>query len=75
MESVDLPFHRKEHYGEKVNELGKGTYGSVWKCSREDKTCVAVKKFFNRGDEGVTADTLREISILIKLSHPNIVKI
>ena len=72
---TELPFRSKEYYGIKTERIGAGGYASVYKykCDK-DGTCYAVKKFLS-DDNGVRADALREISILVKLHHPNIIKI
>lgn len=59
-------------------KLGEGTFGIVQKClDKKDNNCtVAVKMLKNPDDEGnkdIPALTLREISILQKMQHPNIV--
>ena len=74
---IDLPFRNLSEYGIKKNMIGFGGYGSVHKyeCDRSG-TCVAIKTFktFNP-EEGVGLYIIREISILVKLQHPNIAKI
>ncbi|KAH0776663.1 hypothetical protein KY290_008074 [Solanum tuberosum] len=62
---------------EKLNKIGQGTYSSVYK-ARDLKTnkIVAMKKvrFVNMDPESVRF-MAREISILRKLDHPNIMKL
>lgn len=62
---------------QKLEKLGHGTYGDVYK--GVDKTTnqyVAMKIMRpNQEDEGISAITLREVSILKSLDHPNIVKL
>lgn len=57
--------------------LGKGAYGEVFKGVRTcDGLVVAVKKDSygaQMAEEGILATTLREISLLKELRHPNIV--
>lgn len=59
-----------------LKQLGDGTYGSVMRAVRKtDGEIVAIKhmkKNFTTWNECVN---LREVSSLIKLSHPNIVKL
>jgi serine/threonine protein kinase len=64
---------------EKLNRVGEGTYGVVYK-SRHTPTgqVVALKRVrFDRGpSEGVPVTAVREIKILQKcLGHPNIVQL
>ena len=61
----------------KTDKLGEGTYGSVYKgIDRETNSPVAMK-FMNIFDneEGISQTTLREISILRSLNHPNIIQL
>eukprot|EP01002_Notosolenus_urceolatus_P003264 NODE_1859_length_1275_cov_26.038336_g1539_i0.p1 GENE.NODE_1859_length_1275_cov_26.038336_g1539_i0~~NODE_1859_length_1275_cov_26.038336_g1539_i0.p1 ORF type:complete len:329 (-),score=97.43 NODE_1859_length_1275_cov_26.038336_g1539_i0:287-1273(-) len=59
----------------KLEKIGEGTYGVVYKC--EDKAAgriVALKKIrLEAEDEGVPSTAIREISILKALRHPNVV--
>lgn len=59
---------------EKIEKLGQGIYGKVYKAQRRDDwTIVAVKKTkFERG--GVSASTVREVGLLKGLDHVNVVK-
>lgn len=59
----------------KLEKLGEGTYGIVWRCVRnEDGLIVAIKKIrLENADEGIPATAIREISYLKELKHPNIV--
>lgn len=62
---------------EKLSKLGEGTYGVVFK-SRDKRTgeIVAMKCIhLEDEDEGLPATSIREISILKELDHPNIVKL
>lgn len=57
-----------------VEQLGEGTYGSVYK-AQKDSQLVAIKKIrFDPDTEGVPSTALREIAILKKMKHPNIVR-
>lgn len=60
---------------ERLGILGQGTYGRVYRVrSRRTRTIYALKKTLQSlEEEGMPACTLREISILRNLSHPNIV--
>lgn len=64
---------------EKLNRVGEGTYGIVYR-ARDTKTgeIVALKKV--RMDEkseedGISLSALREIHLLMKLKHKNIVRL
>ena len=61
---------------EKIEKIGEGTYGYVYK-ARDQTTgeTVALKKIkLENEDEGVPSTAMREISILKELNHPNIVE-
>ena len=62
----------------KVDLLGQGSYGNVYKVDFEDKPNVfyALKKLFLRNPlEGFDVSALKEITILKELNHDNIEKI
>lgn len=60
-----------------IEKLGEGAFGQVFK-AREIKTnqIVAVKRIIDCEDSfgGISTTTLREISILNEIDHPNIIK-
>jgi serine/threonine protein kinase len=59
----------------KLEKIGEGTYGLVYK-AKDKKTgeLVALKKIrLDSEDEGTPSTAIREISILKQLQHPNIV--
>uniref|UniRef100_T1E1B6 Putative cyclin-dependent protein kinase n=1 Tax=Cupiennius salei TaxID=6928 RepID=T1E1B6_CUPSA len=61
----------------KVEKIGEGTYGVVYK-GKHKKTgkVVALKKIrIENEDEGVPSTAIRELSILKELVHPNIVSL
>ena len=62
---------------EKLEKIGEGTYGIVYK--GRDKLSgqiVALKKIrLETEDEGVPSTAIREISLLKELDHPNIVNL
>ena len=61
---------------EKLEKLGEGTYGVVYK-GKHKKTgeLVAIKKIrLEKEDDGVPSTAIREISLLKNLKHPNIVE-
>lgn len=62
---------------EKLNRIGEGTYGVVYRV-RDTKTrqIVALKKVrMERETDGMPISSLREISILKRMKHPNIVNV
>ena len=61
---------------EKLETIGSGTYGVVYKgIIKETEQLIAIKKIkIELESEGVPSTALREICILRDLSHPNIVE-
>jgi cyclin-dependent kinase len=63
-----------------IDLLGKGTYGTVYKAipKKNPKEVVAIKQInFEKEEEaqeGLPSTALREIAILKKMDHPNIIK-
>jgi len=58
----------------KLEKIGEGTYGIVYKAkNKETKALVALKRIRLEDAEGVPSTTIREISLLKGLKHPNIV--
>ncbi len=68
----------EERY-QKQETIGEGTYGVVYKgLDRQTGRTVAIKKvksLEDEPDEGIPATTLREVSALKQLSHPNVVEL
>ena len=62
---------------EKLDKVGEGTYGVVYKCKKKDDgRIVALKKIrLENEDEGIPSTAIREISILKQLKHPYIVNL
>lgn len=62
---------------EKLEQIGEGTYGQVYKArARDDGAIVALKKIRMTKDQekdGFPITALREIKILKVLRHPNVV--
>lgn len=60
---------------EKIEKVGEGTYGVVYKARhKKSDQIVALKKIrLENEDEGVPSTAMREISILKELRHPNVV--
>jgi serine/threonine protein kinase len=61
----------------KLKKIGSGTYGVVYSAyDSELKKNIAIKKIKLEGeDEPIPSTTLRELSLLQELTHPNIVKL
>ncbi|XP_032984868.1 cyclin-dependent kinase 10 isoform X2 [Rhinolophus ferrumequinum] len=62
---------------EKLNRIGEGTYGIVYR-ARDTQTdeIVALKKVrMDKEKDGVPVSSLREITLLLRLRHPNIVEL
>lgn len=62
---------------QKIDKLGEGTYGIVYKAvNKVTKEVVALKRIrLDNEDEGIPCTAVREISLLKELKHPNIVKL
>jgi cyclin-dependent kinase 2 len=61
----------------KIEKVGEGTYGVVYK-AEDLKTgaIIALKKIrLEHEDEGIPSTSIREISLLKELTHPNIVRL
>jgi cyclin-dependent kinase len=70
--AVESPLEKYQ----KLEKIGEGTYGVVYK-ARDKLTgkMVALKKIrLEHEDEGVPSTTIREISILREMEHPNILR-
>eukprot|EP01107_Rhizomastix_libera_P009513 TRINITY_DN2560_c0_g1_i1.p1 TRINITY_DN2560_c0_g1~~TRINITY_DN2560_c0_g1_i1.p1 ORF type:complete len:270 (-),score=52.57 TRINITY_DN2560_c0_g1_i1:51-860(-) len=61
----------------KIDKLGEGTYGVVYKARRRDTNeIVALKRIrLESEEEGVPCTAIREISLLKELRHPSIVRL
>lgn len=64
-----------ERYEKIDKDLGQGTYGVVYKArDKKENDLVAMKRIkLEVEEEGIPSTTLREISVLRQLRHPNIV--
>ena len=62
---------------QKIESIGRGTYGVVYKgINKETNEIIAIKKIkIDFENEGIPSTSLREITILRELSHPNIVEL
>ena len=65
------------HKYEKIEKIGEGTYGTVFKAKhKETGEVVALKRVqLDDDDEGVPSSALREICILKELKHRNVVRL
>ncbi|KAH8152530.1 uncharacterized protein LAJ45_03370 [Morchella importuna] len=66
-----------ENY-QKIEKIGEGTYGVVYKAKdlKNGNRIVAMKKIrLEAEDEGVPSTAIREISLLKEMSDPNIVRL
>lgn len=62
---------------QKIEKLGEGTYGIVYKAqNKTNQMVVALKRIrIDSEEEGVPCTAIREISLLKELKHPNIVRL
>ncbi|CAJ0943255.1 unnamed protein product, partial [Mesorhabditis belari] len=62
---------------DKLEKVGEGTYGTVFKARNKDTSEVVALKLvrLDDDDEGVPSSALREICILRELKHPNVVRL
>jgi len=62
---------------QKLEKIGEGTYGVVYKAKdRVSGQIVALKRIrLDAEDEGIPSTAIREISLLKELRHPNIVRL
>ncbi|OII75416.1 uncharacterized protein cubi_01937 [Cryptosporidium ubiquitum] len=61
---------------QKLEKVGEGTYGVVYKAKDSQGRIVALKRIrLDAEDEGIPSTAIREISLLKELHHPNIVSL
>eukprot|EP01067_Filipodium_phascolosomae_P001333 Filipodium_phascolosomae@DN1902_c0_g1_i1.p1 len=61
---------------QKLEKVGEGTYGVVYKAQDAAGEVYALKKIrLEAEDEGIPSTAIREISLLKELQHPNIVRL
>jgi len=61
---------------EKLEKVGEGTYGVVYKAQDSQGEIFALKTIrLEAEDEGIPSTAIREISLLKELQHPNIVRL
>ena len=60
---------------ERLEQVGAGGYGKVYKAKDNDKGEIVALKVIHMDvhTEGIPSTTMREICLLRKLSHPNII--
>lgn len=73
--ALTQPIRNLDKY-QRLEKLGEGTYGVVYKAKNtETNEIVAIKKIrLEKEDDGVPSTAIREISLLKNLKHPNIVE-
>lgn len=74
MMNIDEDWENNYH---KIETIGKGTYGTVYKAKliKDSSKVVAIKKLkLENETEGIPATTMREIAIINKIDHPNVLK-
>jgi len=74
MEGKESELRGMDRYS-KIEKIGEGTYGVVYKAKdRVTGDVIALKKIrLEAEDEGVPSTAIREISLLKELQHPNVV--
>ena len=61
---------------QKIEKVGEGTYGVVYKAQDSGGKVYALKTIrLEAEDEGIPSTAIREISLLKELQHPNIVRL
>ncbi|NXD04484.1 CDK10 kinase, partial [Certhia familiaris] len=62
---------------EKLNRIGEGTYGIVYRArdTLTDETVALKKVRMDNEKDGMPISSLREITLLLQLQHPNIVEL
>lgn len=58
----------------RLEELGKGTYATVYK-GKINSTFVALKEIRLNEEEGAPSTAIREIALMKELNHPNITRL
>ena len=58
----------------KINRIGSGSYSVVFKARNNKNQIVALKKYIDNEDNGISEVTIREMAILKLSNHPNIIE-
>uniref|UniRef100_A0A4W3INV4 Cyclin-dependent kinase 10 n=1 Tax=Callorhinchus milii TaxID=7868 RepID=A0A4W3INV4_CALMI len=61
----------------KLNRIGEGTYGIVYRAhdTKSDEIVALKKVRMDKEKDGIPISSLREINLLLKVRHPNIVEL
>jgi len=71
---MESPKKLLEKYKE-VKYINSGTFGSVWKVSNNDGSYAIKSQSYKEDIDGFPGSIMREIDILSRFNHPNIVKL
>jgi serine/threonine-protein kinase len=58
-----------------IRKLGSGGFGEVWLCKRQNDKAIFAKKKLLADDQDSITRLVREVRILNRLNHPNIIKV
>jgi serine/threonine protein kinase len=74
---MDLQSKNNIERYQKLEKIGEGTYGVVYKAKDKiSQDIIALKKIrLEQEDEGVPSTAIREISLLKEIQHPNVVRL
>lgn len=70
-----LPFGQLSEYGHENQQLGEGSYSKVYEYQTSDGKKYAIKTMGNDDDSGISSSSIRDISSLVALVYPNIIRI
>lgn len=71
---IRYSMHPASYWGKTGIKLGSGSYGTVWRFKSPEGKYVAIKVFGKAEEGDASTDSIREISILRRCNHPNIIK-
>ncbi|PVU96840.1 hypothetical protein BB561_000946 [Smittium simulii] len=60
---------------QRLEQLGEGTYATVFKGKNRNGEIVALKEITLDPEEGAPSTAIREISLMKELDHPNVIKL